>query len=206
MVGWLLVGVGGLVLAPLALINRAWWLLALAALFLLVGLVLLQARLQIVFDHRIAHVGVTKSWLGLRLMRHRYPLSDVQGVDIHRVAGDKRERPSDTWYLRLILRTETYTIGKYDTRLDALKARRDLTEVLKTRARPHKAMGMEAAAGDGLHSLPQSGAGLYQNGLAMLRSGDVVGARQAFESALALAQEPLLRRMIGQRLRELDRR
>jgi hypothetical protein len=139
-------------------------------------------------------------------MRRRYSPSEVRGVDIHRVAGDERERPSDTWYLRLILRTQTYTIGKYDTRLDALQARRELTEVLKTRVRPQTAAEIEAAAEGGLHSQPRSGASLYQNGLAMLRSGDVAAARHAFESALALVQEPLLRRMIEQRLRELDRR
>ena len=206
MAGWLLLGIGGLVLVPLALINRAWWLFVPAVLPLLAGLVLLQTRLRIVFDRRTAQVDVTDSWLGLGLLRRSYPPSDVLGFDIHRVAGDERERPSDTWYLRLNLRTHTHTIGKYDSRLDALEARRDLAEVLQTRARPQTAAEMEATAADALHSVSESGASHYQIGLALLRSGDVAGARQAFERALALAHEPLLRRMIEQRLKELDGR
>jgi len=39
-----------------------------------------------------------------------------------------------------------------------------------------------------------------------MRSGDRPGARQALEKALAASREPLLRRMIEQRLGELDRR
>ena len=54
MAGWLLLGIGGLVLVPLALINRAWWLFVPAVLPLLAGLVLLQTRLLIVFDRRTA--------------------------------------------------------------------------------------------------------------------------------------------------------
>ena len=46
------------------------------------------------------------------------------------MAGDERERPSDTWYLTLQLGTRVYTIGKYDSRSSALRARLKVREVL----------------------------------------------------------------------------
>jgi len=146
MVAWLLLGIGGLVLVPIGLINHAWWLLVLAAPPLLAGLALLQPRLRIVVEHHAGGVRGTGGWLGLKLRKRLYPLSNVVGLDLQRVAGDERERPSDTWYLRLQLHTTArtffgsvkphvriYTIGKYDNRLSALKARRRLNEVLQAR-------------------------------------------------------------------------
>ena len=143
MVAWLLLGIGGLVLVPIGLLSRAWWLFVPAVPLLLAGLVLLQTRLRIVVEHRTNVIRVTNSLLGLRLRERQYPLSDVIGLDLRRVAGDERERPSDTWYLRLRLnttvrtfgmvepRTRTYVIGRYDSRLGALEARRRLREVLQ---------------------------------------------------------------------------
>jgi len=146
MVTWLLLGIGGLVLTPIALANRAWWLLVPAVPLLLAGLLLLQAHLRIVVEHRTTVVGVTNSLLGLKLRKRQYPLSDVVGLDLQRVAGDERERASDTWYLRLQLHTtvrtllgrvvphvKIYTLGKYDTRLRALEARHKLDKVLQGR-------------------------------------------------------------------------
>jgi hypothetical protein len=146
MVAWLLLGIGGLVLVPVGLINHAPWLFVLAAPLLLAGLVLLQIHLCIAAEHHTAVVRVTNSLLGLKLREHRYRPSDVVGLDIQRVAGDERERPSDTWYLRLQLyapvrtfgkakpRTRTYLIGKYDSRLRALKARRRARDALQALA------------------------------------------------------------------------
>lgn len=144
MAAWLLLGIGGLVLVPIGLVNRAWWLLILAVPLLLAGLMLLQTHLHIVVDHHTGIICVTNSLLGLRLRERQYPPSDVVGLDLQRVAGDERKRPSDTWYLRLRLhatvhtfgkmkpRMRTYLIGKYDSRLRALKARRRLSETLQT--------------------------------------------------------------------------
>jgi len=145
MVAWLLIGIGGFVLVPIGLVNRAWWLLVLAVPLLLAGWVLLQTHLRIVVEHHTGIVCVTSFLLGLKLRERRYPLSDVVGLDLQRVAGDERERPSDTWYLRLQLhitahtigkvkhRTRTYIIGKYDSRLGALKAQRRLRELLQAK-------------------------------------------------------------------------
>jgi len=58
------------------------------------------------------------------------------------VAAVERERPSDTWYLKLELnlprtvdgvrpRTRVYTIGKYGDRLTALKAQHNVRETLE---------------------------------------------------------------------------
>jgi hypothetical protein len=147
MVAWLLLGIGGPVLLPIALANRAWWLLVPAVPLLVAGLVLLQTLLCIAVEHHTGVVYVTESLLGLRLRERRYSPSDVVGLDLERVAGDERERPSDTWYLRLQLhttirtfgkvkaRTRTYIIGKYDSQLGALKAQRQLREVLHARSR-----------------------------------------------------------------------
>jgi len=132
MAGWLLLGIGGFVLTPIGLVSRAWWLFVFAIPLLLVGLVLLQTRLRIVVERPTGAVRVTNSLLGLKLHQRRYPPSDVAGLDLQRVAGDERERPSDTWYLRLQLRTRIHTIGKYDSRLEALEAWRERNEVLQT--------------------------------------------------------------------------
>ena len=133
MLGWLLLGTGGFVLAPIALLSRAWWLFVFAIPLLLAGLVLLQTRLHIVVERHTGAVCVTNSLLGLKLREHHYPPSDIVGFDLQRVAGDERERPSDTWYLRLHLRTRTHIVGKYDSRLKALEARRKLNEALQAR-------------------------------------------------------------------------
>lgn len=144
MVAWLLLGIGGIVLAPMGLLNRAWWLLVLAVPSLLAGLLLLQTRLRIGVEQSTGLICVTHYLFGLKLRERRYPPSDVVGLDLHRVAGDEDERPSDTWYLRLRLyaavrtfgtvkhHTRTYLVGKYDSRLRALKARRRLGELLQT--------------------------------------------------------------------------
>lgn len=193
-------------LAPLALIYRAWWLFVPATPLVLAGLVLFQTRLRIAAERRTAQVEVTNYLFGLKLKRRRYAPSDVLGLDVHRVAGAERERPSDTWYVRLNLRTRTYTIGRHDDRLEALEAKRELGEVLRTRPRPLTATEMQAAAEETLRGQPQSAASHYQMGLALLGSGDTTAAREAFQEALELAREPLLRRMIEQRLGELNRR
>lgn len=133
MSAWLLLGIGALVLVPIGLMNRAWWLLKLALPPILAGLVLLQARLRIVVERPTGVVCVANLLFGLTLRERRYPPSDVVGLALQRVAGDERERPSDTWYLRLKLSTKTHTIGKYDSRLGALEARRKVAQVLQAR-------------------------------------------------------------------------
>jgi hypothetical protein len=130
----LLLGIGGIVMAPIGLISRAWWLVVLAAPLLLAGLVLSQVRLRIVVEHSTGAVRVTSSLPGLRLRERRHPPSDVVGLDIYRVAGAERERPSDTWYLKLQLRTRTHTVGRYDSQVSALLARRELGRALQARA------------------------------------------------------------------------
>ena len=144
MVAWLLLGIGGIVLAPIGLLSRAWWLFVLAVPSLLAGLLLLQTHLRIAVERPTGLICVTHYLFGLKLRERRYPPSDVVGLNLHRVAGDEAERPSDTWYLRLQLhtaartfgtvnhRTRTYLVGKYDSRLRALKARRRLGELLRT--------------------------------------------------------------------------
>jgi uncharacterized protein (DUF58 family) len=134
MAAWLLLGIGGIVMAPIGLISRAWWLVVLAAPLLLAGLVLSQVRLRIVVEHPTGAVRVTSSLPGLRLRERRHPPSDVVGLDIYRVAGAERERPSDTWYLKLQLRTRTHTVGRYDSQVSALLARRELGRALQARA------------------------------------------------------------------------
>jgi len=135
MAAWLLLGIGGIVMAPIGLINRAWWLVVLSVPLLLAGLVLSLVRLRIVVEHPTGAVRVTNSLLGLRLRERRYPPSDVVGLDIQRVAGAERERPSDTWYLKLQLRTRTHTVGRYDSQVSALLARRELDRALQAGAR-----------------------------------------------------------------------
>ena len=134
MAAWLLLGIGGIVMVPLGLINRAWWLVALSVPLLLAGLVLSQVHLRIVVEHPTGTVRVTSSLPGLRLRERRHPPADVVGLDIHRVAGAERERPSDTWYLRLELRTRTHTVGRYDSHVSALLARREVDRALEAPA------------------------------------------------------------------------
>ena len=134
MAAWLLLGIGGIVMVPIGLINRALWLVVLSVPLLLAGLVLSQIRLRIVVEHPTGVVCITNSLLGLRLRQRRHPPSDVVGLDIHRVAGAERERPSDTWYLRLQLRTRTHTVGRYDSQVSALLARRELGRALEAGA------------------------------------------------------------------------
>ena len=206
MAGWLLVGIGGLVLTPLALISRAGWLWVVAAPVIAAGLVLFQTRLHIALEHRTAQLVVTDRVLGLTLRRRRHVRSEVMSVDLERVAGDTQERDSDTWYLRLRLHTRTYMVGRYRDRFGALEARRRLREVLRAGPQPETAAEMLADARETMHSRPDEAAGRYRMGLALLRSGDMAGARRAFEEARSLAEQPLLRRMSEQRLHELDSR
>lgn len=130
-VAWLSLGISGLVCAPIGLIGRAWWLLVLAAPLLLMGLLLLQTRMRMAVERQTGDVYVTHSLLGIRLHTRRYPWSDVLSLELQRVAGDERERPSDTWYMRLQLGIDTYTVGRYDSRVAALRAQHDMAEALK---------------------------------------------------------------------------
>jgi len=204
MTGWLFVVIGGIVMLPLALANHAWWLLVPAVPVLLAGMVLLQTRLRIAFEHRAAQLVVTNYLFGLRLRQRKHPRSEVMGLDLRRVAGDERERASDTWYLKLRLHTHTYTIGRYGSRLDALQARRAAKQALQVQ--PQTAAEIWATAEEALQAEPERASAHYQMGLALLRSGDAAGAHREFEKALTLARQPLLRRMVKQRLEELSRR
>ena len=127
----LLLGIGGLVFVPIGLINRAWWLLVLAVPLLLAGLVLSQMRVRIVADRQTGTVCVVNLVAGLKVRERRYPPLDVFGLDLRRVAGDERERASDTYYLALRVGLKTYTVGKYDSRAHALEARQRLLGVLQ---------------------------------------------------------------------------
>jgi tetratricopeptide (TPR) repeat protein len=189
-----LLGIGGLVLGPIALIRRDYWLLYFAAPLILTGLVLVATGLRIAAIPAASVVCITHSFLGLRVRERRFDRSDVTALDLYRVAGSERERDSDTWYVRMCVGRRGYTIGKYDTRMDALMARRDIDEALGALPVAPREEQKGGAARD--H---------YQQGMALLRSGDVEGAKSAFEQALAFAGEPLLRRMITQRLEELSR-
>jgi hypothetical protein len=135
MVAWLLLGTGGIVLVPIGLINRAWWLFVPAVPLLLAGLLLHQAHLRVVVEPGTGEVCVTNRLLGLKIRQRRYPLSEVGGLDLQRVAGDERKRPSDTWYLYLQLGTRVYTIGKYDSQASALRARIEVREALQAHPR-----------------------------------------------------------------------
>lgn len=141
MVAHVLLGAGGLVLGPIGLLSGTRWLLALAVLTLLVGVMLRQLHLRVEVEVDTGMITVTRSMLGLRLCRRRYSLSDGVGLELRRVAAVERERPSDTWYLKLELnlprtadrvrpRTRVYTIGKYGDRLTALKAQHSVRETL----------------------------------------------------------------------------
>ena len=135
MVAWLLLGTGGIVLAPIGLINRAWWLFVPAIPLLLAGLVLHQAHLRVAVEPGTGDVCVTNRLLGLKTRQRRYRPPEVGGLDLQRVASDERERPSDTWYLNLQLGTRVYTIGKYDSRASALRARIEVREALQVHPR-----------------------------------------------------------------------
>ena len=56
--GWLLLGIGGLVLTPAALVARYGWLLVVATPFLGCGVCLLQTRMRIAVDRRTLLVRV----------------------------------------------------------------------------------------------------------------------------------------------------
>ena len=141
-VAWLALGIGGLVCVPTGLYGLNWWLLVLAVPLLLLGLVLLQTRLHMAVERETGDVVVTNRLLGLKIHTRRYPWSDVMRLELQRVAGDERERPSDTWYLRLQLGLDTFTIGRYDSRVSALRAQRDVAEALKDH--PNLRTGMRA--------------------------------------------------------------
>ena len=208
MAGWVLVGVGGIVLLPIAAIRGDTWLLVFAIPLILAGLALFALRLHIALIGPAAAVRVTNSFVGLRVRQRQYSRAEIVGLDLQRVAGDARERASDTWYLRLRLDGRTHTIGKYDSRTSALLALRDVEAVLE--GLPPAAAQDEMDGTD--ETAPRatirrdSAQDYYQKGLALFSAGDKDGARPEFEKALALAEQPLLRRMIEQRLAELDRR
>ncbi len=204
--GWLLVGIGGLVCLPLGVAHGAWWLVGLAFPPLLAGLVLLGVRLRVELDPRHGLIHVRRSVLGLRVAARTYRQSDCLGVEVVRVAGDARERPTDTYYLRLRLATARYTLGRYRDRQSVLQAQYQLNELL--RAGRAATPGQEPAEPVAL-PLPEgaaSAARCYQEGLALMQAGEWVAARAAFERARDLAAQPLLRRMSQQRLRELEQR
>ncbi len=144
MIAWLLLGIGGLVLVPIGWASQALWLFVIAAPLLLVGLVLLLTRVRIIVEHHTGVIRVTNFLGGLKLRERQYPLRSVIGPDLHRVAGDERERPSDTWYLvlqfhtttrtllgRLKPCTRTYIVGRYDNRVGAMEAWRRLRRILQ---------------------------------------------------------------------------
>ena len=133
MAAWIALGIGGLVFVPVGWYGHAPWLYALAVPLLVVGLVLLPLHLRISVNHGEDLVRVTNRWLGLKVRERRLPLSDILGLDLLRKAGAERERPSDTWYLRLRLGIHTYTVGKYDSRANALRAQLRLREKLQER-------------------------------------------------------------------------
>jgi len=207
MVAWVLLGIGGIVLAPIALIRGDTWLLYLCVPLAVVGLVLLAIRLRIAAVPSASVLRITDSFLGLRVRHRQYVRSQITALDLHRVAGDDRERDSDTWYLRLHVGRRSYTVGKYDGRMSALLARRDIEEALHTLPlAPVDEVEVVAAPKPREERRRDVARDHYKTGITLFRAGDKDGARAAFEKALAFAREPLLRRMIEQRLDELDRR
>jgi Flp pilus assembly protein TadD len=105
---------------------------------------------------------------------------------------------------RIRPRLKNYLLGRYDERLEALQARDQVAQALGSRARvPAAARTTQAASVKRPDARPQSAEGYYQQGLTRVRAGDAAGARRAFQQAQALAEGPLLRRMIEQRLEEL---
>ena len=206
MTAWALLGIGGIVLLPIALIRGDHWLLAFAVPLTLVGLLLLSIRLHIALLSPASVVRVTNFLLGLRMRQRQYLRSEVTSLDLDRVAGDERERASDTWYVRLRLRNRGYTIGRYDSRISALLARRDVNEALQTLPPPPVEAEAVVAAQPRDARRRDIARDHYKTGITLFSAGDRDGARAAFRQALPFAQEPLLRRMIEQRLEELERR
>lgn len=206
MTAWVLLGIGGIVLLPIMLIRGDDWLLLFIIPLILIGLVLLSIRLRIALVSPASVVRVTNSLLGLRVRQRQYLRPDVAGLDLDRVAGDERERDSDTWYLRLRLRKRGYTIGRYDSRMSALLARRDVDKALQSLPLAPAEAREVAAAEPHDERRRDTARDHYKTGITLFSAGDRDGARAAFQKALAFAQEPLLRRMIEQRLEELERR
>ena len=206
MVAWALLGIGGIVLTPVALIRGDRWLLYFAVPLIVMGFVLIAIRLRIAAVPSASVLRVTNSFLGLRLRQRQYPRSEITAIDLHRVAGDERERDSDTWYLRLHVARRGYLVGKYDTRVSALLARRDIEEALHTLPlAPVDEVEAVAAQKPSEERRQDAARDHYKTGITLFRAGDKDGAQAAFEKALAFAREPLLRRMIEQRLEELER-
>ena len=205
--GWLLLGIGGLVLTPAALVARYGWLLVVATPFLGCGVCLLQTRMRIAVDRRTLLVRVRYQLLRIGLSERRFTPSDLVGVEIPRVAGDELERDSDTWYIRLVFHSRAYTVGRYGEHLDALQARRDLVNQLSLlQATSFGSEEAQRRVEGQLHQAPDSPQSHYQLGLALMRTGDRAGARRAFQEALALsADRPVLARMVQQRIDELER-
>jgi hypothetical protein len=206
MVAWTLLGIGGIVLAPIALIRGDHWLFYFAVPLIAMGLMLLAMRLRIAAVPSASVLRVTNSFLGLRVRQRQYLSSQITALDLHRVAGDERERDSDTWYLRLHVARRGYVVGKYDTRVSALLARRDIEEALDTLPlAPADGVEAVAVAEPSEERRQDAARDHYKTGITLFRAGDKEGARAAFEKARAFAREPLLRRMIQQRLEELER-
>jgi hypothetical protein len=204
--GAVLLGVGGIVLLPIAALRGDWWLLVFAVPLLVVGLLLLALRLCVAVERQAGVVLVTQSFVGLRLREHRYRPSEISALEIARVAGDEAERASDTWYVKMWAGRRGYTVGRYDTRVRALLARRDLDELLQgLRQGSDEEAEIPATETRPAHRLGAAQKH-YKTGIALFSAGDRDGAREEFGRALAMASEPLMRRMIEQRLKELDRR
>ncbi len=145
-VAYLLLGSGGLVMAPLGLLHRAWWLVLLAVPVLLGGAALLQTRLRLTIARETGRLRVEYAFLGLTIRRREYPPPAAVEPSLTRVAGAERERPSDTWYLELLVHTaardlfgrvrpveHVYLVGKYGSRLEALEGHRRLVQQLEHR-------------------------------------------------------------------------
>ncbi|MCJ7738772.1 MAG: tetratricopeptide repeat protein [Anaerolineae bacterium] len=205
LISWLLLGVGGAVLAPIALLSDAGWLLILAVPLLICGLVLRQVHLQVIVESYTGVIRSTLKWLGIQLWTRRHQHAGIETLEIRRVGGDRRERDSDTWYIRLKMQGASYILGRYDTRPEALEARHQLSDIIQSQARPLDAVEVRARAAARMRQEPEGAQSHYQMGLAYLTSGNREGARLAFLQALELAENPLLRRMCEQRLSELDR-
>ena len=205
LISWLLLGVGGVVLAPIAVLSHANWLLVLAVPLLVCGLALRQVHLQVIVEPYSGVFRSTLKWLGIQLWARRHQHADIETLEIRRVGGDRRERDSDTWYIRLKMQGASYTLGRYETRLEALEARHQLSNIIRSQARPLDAVEVRARATAKIQEEPAGAQSHYQMGLADLTSGDREGARLAFLHALELAENPLLRRMCEQRLSELNR-
>jgi len=203
LISWLLLGIGGAVLIPIALANRARWLLVLATPLILAGVALRRTRLVLTVE---PHTGIIKAdvaWLGIHLLARRHPHTEIQKLEIKRVGGNSRERDSDTWYLHLRLQTATYILGKYDMQVEALQAKHHLDKLIQAQATPPDSRETRARAEAVVQEERESAQTHYRMGLAHLASGNKEGGRRAFQRALELADNPMLRRMCEQRLNEL---